>query len=406
MLIPWKAETPNYSGSTALGHFPWATLGVIAANVSVFFLTGCGNESGIRPFGLEYGNGLHPIQWVTHCFMHAGPMHLIGNMVFLWVFGMVVEGRLGWWKFLVAYLTLGLAEGAAEQSLTFLFTDGWGVGASGVIYGLLAMALVWAPETEIHCLWLVGGFGWMRSAGIEIAILWMAILYIGADFLSAGFGGFQLSTPLLHSVGALLGFALGVAMFKLNWVDCEGWDVFSVMSGRHLSGANPRSMVVPTVILMPESVSGGGDGDDSSETVAERFTRAQERFGKLLAKRHGTAALALYDRTVQITGKWPLPEQELLQFIELLSNERLFNEAARFLEEYLRRFESRAVPARLKLSQILIEHQQRPAYALRVLDELPDASSGDKYRKIRASLEQKARQMIDDGVLELQGRAW
>jgi hypothetical protein len=95
-----------------------------------------------------------------------------------------------------------------------------------------------------------------------------------------------------------------------------------------------------------------------------------------------------------------------LQLVERLCAEKQFNEAVPFLEEYLRRFEKRAVEARLKLAQLLIEHQQRPSYASRVLAELPAAGLSAPYQKLRKALERKAQAMIDDGVLELEGRAW
>ena len=64
---------------------------------------------------LEHGNGLHPAQWLTSHFAHADMMHLVGNMAFLWSFGLIVEGKLGWWKTLVTYLGVGIVHGAFTQ---------------------------------------------------------------------------------------------------------------------------------------------------------------------------------------------------------------------------------------------------------------------------------------------------
>jgi len=55
------------------------------------------------------------------------------------------------------------------------------------------------------------------SGKIQIAILWMAILYIGTDFLSAGSGGFHPSTECCTGRRCARVCAVGVAMFKLNW---------------------------------------------------------------------------------------------------------------------------------------------------------------------------------------------
>jgi membrane associated rhomboid family serine protease len=404
MLIPWNASPPNYSGQPTSNHFPWATLGLIVVNIAVFAATGMGSDESLSRWGLEYGNGLHPLQWVTRNFLHLGPVHLIGNMLFLWVFGLVIEGKLGWWKFLVVYLGLAVFQAGIEQALSFWFDHGRSVGASGVIFALLAMALVWAPDHEIHCLWIYSGFFRWGATDIEISILWMAIFYIGTNLFFAGIRGLGMSSEMLHSLGALLGLALGFIMLKLKWVDCEGWDLLTVMSGGHLRSA-----------ARPEWFRRGGSRKkkrehtseaDTPESAADRFLRNQEQFRKFLAERKGSAALALYEKTKHQTGTWELHEKELLQLVERLCAEKQFNDAVPFLEEYLRRFEKRAIEARLKLAQLLIEHQQRPSYASRVLAELPAAGLSEAYQKLRKALERKAQAMIDDGVLELEGRAW
>jgi hypothetical protein len=141
-------------------------------------------------------------------------------------------------------------------------------------------------------------------------------------------------------------------------------------------------------------------------TVEQRRMLALDAMRSLLAAKKGTAALALYHKTVHISESWELPEKELLHFAELVCDEKLWLAAVPLLENYLHRFRSRVVPVRLKLAKILIEQQQRPTYASRVLAELPREGLGEKEEKLRTSLTQKAQKMIDDGVLELEGRAW
>ncbi len=198
MLIPWTAET-------WLDRYPWATIGLIAVNSAVFFATGMGSAEGIVAWGLEFGNGLHPLQWVTSFFMHANIAHLVGNMLFLWVFGMIVEARLGWYRFLAAYLALGISAAAAAQMMTFWFDQGFAVGASAAIFALLGMALIWAPDTEIECHWIVGGFGYMRWAEVGVSVLWMAIVYIGLNAFAAWRYGFRPNSAAAHTSGVRTG---------------------------------------------------------------------------------------------------------------------------------------------------------------------------------------------------------
>src|SRR5688500_1721165 len=101
MIIPYNTDAPLY-------HRPFATIGLIAANTLAFVaLLGHPN---VESWMLALGQGLHPLQWITSLFLHDGLMHLLGNMFFLWVFGLVIEGKLGWWRFLLVYLGLGAFE--------------------------------------------------------------------------------------------------------------------------------------------------------------------------------------------------------------------------------------------------------------------------------------------------------
>ena len=137
MLIPIGTDAPVY-------HWPVVTVGLIAINTAVFFLVGQPQE-----WMLSVGDGWHPAQWVTAAFLHANAYHLIGNMLFLWAYGLVVEGKIGWWRFLITYLMIAISQHLAVQSLFGVVTGGWGndqvrhvLGASGAISGVMAIALL------------------------------------------------------------------------------------------------------------------------------------------------------------------------------------------------------------------------------------------------------------------------
>ena len=108
MMIPWGTDAPIY-------HWPIVTGAMILANVAVF--VGEVNDVVGPEWALALGDGLHPLQWLTHNFLHIGLGHLIGNVIFLWAFGIIVEGKLGALPFLALYLAIGVAHGAAVQTL-------------------------------------------------------------------------------------------------------------------------------------------------------------------------------------------------------------------------------------------------------------------------------------------------
>ena len=95
-----------------------------------------------------------PLNVFTSMFTHASWAHIIGNMLFLWIFGNNVEDALGRVRFLVFYLLSGVAAAALECAVTLSFGSAIGaaipgVGASGAIAGVLAAYLVLFPLARI-----------------------------------------------------------------------------------------------------------------------------------------------------------------------------------------------------------------------------------------------------------------
>ncbi|MCX7420485.1 MAG: rhomboid family intramembrane serine protease [Planctomycetia bacterium] len=108
MIIPIGTDAPLY-------HWPWMTLVLIGLNLVTFLATGFGHD--YDGWILSYGNGMHPIEWLAYSFFHVNGMHLLTNMFFLWGFGIVVEGKLGWWKFLTVYLGIAVLGGVLIQGV-------------------------------------------------------------------------------------------------------------------------------------------------------------------------------------------------------------------------------------------------------------------------------------------------
>ena len=149
---------------------PWVTRALVLANVAVAVVTplsGCAAtfaylEWGLVPAGLTGtgqvrvpGCGVGDVAgaWglVTHMFVHAGILHLLGNMVYLWVFGDNVEDRLGHGRFLVLYLAGGLAA-AAAQTVTGIGATVPLVGASGAVAAVLGAYLLTYPTHSVATL--------------------------------------------------------------------------------------------------------------------------------------------------------------------------------------------------------------------------------------------------------------
>ena len=125
---------------------PVITIGLILVNVAVFL--GYYPELSSTPAGLarlfdswalvpaEVLKGGDPHSLITSMFLHGGWMHLIGNMLFLWIFGDNLEDQLGHVGFLAFYLVAGLAAGFG-QILSNPASQVPMVGASGAIAGVM-----------------------------------------------------------------------------------------------------------------------------------------------------------------------------------------------------------------------------------------------------------------------------
>ena len=87
----------------------------------------------------------------TAMFMHGGWLHLLGNMLFLWIFGDNVEDRLGHAKFLVFYLLAGIAATLAQFALA-PHSNVPNVGASGAIAGVLGAYILMFPQSRVNVL--------------------------------------------------------------------------------------------------------------------------------------------------------------------------------------------------------------------------------------------------------------
>src|SRR6267142_6521484 len=147
MLIPYNTDAPIY-------HWPFATLSTIIVNALIFFTTATlpkeHQEWVSEHLALVYGHW-NPIQWLTSNYLHSDFWHIAGNMVILWGIGIIVEGKIGGWRFLLLYNLIGIFQCGVEQTLMVLAEEGGSLGASAIIYGLTAIAIVWAPRNELNC---------------------------------------------------------------------------------------------------------------------------------------------------------------------------------------------------------------------------------------------------------------
>jgi membrane associated rhomboid family serine protease len=154
MYSPWRYHR---------GALPLVTIALLAINFAVFMLVfaspnpdGLLSEYGEHPAVIARGEDLHTI--FTSMFLHVDIIHLLGNMLYLAVFGALVEQRLGHFRFILLYLVAGVGAvlfmNWVALSHYHVGAEVFGLGASGAIGGLMGACLLGFPLARIPSLFL------------------------------------------------------------------------------------------------------------------------------------------------------------------------------------------------------------------------------------------------------------
>ena len=198
-MIPLKDDNPTYSK-------PVITYSILGICVLVFILqiSSTSYQSG----KLFYSYGLIPavltghkqlpaeiamiapeLTLITSMFMHGGFMHLIGNMLYLWIFADNIEDELGPVKFICFYLLSGIA---AALTQVFLNTESTipMIGASGAIGGVLGAYIVNHPKAKVIVLIPLGFFSQIiKIPALYVLGFWFILQFINSSLSSSEGGG-------------------------------------------------------------------------------------------------------------------------------------------------------------------------------------------------------------------------
>ncbi len=208
MFIPLKDYNPTR-------RFPLITVVFIALNILIFFYQVSSPEGlqyhvfrmGAVPYEITHFTTLTevprlfpPLTLLTSMFLHGGLFHLLGNMLYLWIFGNNIEDFLGPVRFILFYVIAGLGASLVH----ILFNPGSKIpmiGASGAIAGILGAYLVLFPNARIKTLvffWIipvpaafllvVWFFGQIMNIGMSGGVAWFA--HIGGFMIGLFIIGF------------------------------------------------------------------------------------------------------------------------------------------------------------------------------------------------------------------------
>ena len=215
-MFPLKDDNPTQTK-------PIVTIALIAICICLFLYqfslshsenTFIINSFGMKPKELFLYPGLTNYSTIfSSMFLHGGFMHLIGNMLFLWIYGNNIEDAMGHIKFLLFYFVCGLAA-ALSQALVTPNSDIPMIGASGAVSGVLSAYLLLYPKARVSTLIFIFFFITVIRipAGILI-LIWFATQLINANLTDPNSPGVAW---FAHIGGFLMGILLLPFLKKKN----------------------------------------------------------------------------------------------------------------------------------------------------------------------------------------------
>ncbi|HQX84122.1 MAG TPA: rhomboid family intramembrane serine protease [Aestuariivirga sp.] len=205
MFVPLHDDTP-----LKVIRFQFVTIAIIAGNILVFLMTGAfqsetmlagvATSFGVVPSDLTtafsqnipYSPIPEPLTFLTYMFLHAGWLHLISNMLFLWVFADNIEDAFGYFAFVLFYLLCGIAGALAHVLMSPASTAPL-IGASAAVSGVIGAYMLLYPRARvwillffriplrISAIWVLGGWFLLQIFSVlttdqsaEVEVAWWA----------------------------------------------------------------------------------------------------------------------------------------------------------------------------------------------------------------------------------------
>jgi len=166
-------------------RFPVVTILIIGMNALVFLLELAGGDAFINRWSLVAADVVAGRNWITiltSMFMHAGWVHILGNMLFFWVFGPEIEDVMGPLRYLIFYLLGGLAATFAQVAVDPTSTIP-NLGASGAIAAVMGGFMITYPRDRIRTVLL---FGWFARVTVVPAIVLVGLWFLTQVFSEVG----------------------------------------------------------------------------------------------------------------------------------------------------------------------------------------------------------------------------
>jgi membrane associated rhomboid family serine protease len=374
---------------------PVANWVLIGLNVLVFVFTDyLGGSAGAQVKVFYALDAARPTlaQYISYQFLHGDIWHLLGNMLFLWIFGNPVCDRMGNIGYALFYLAGGVFSGIAFT----LSADNPIVGASGAIAAVTTAFLVLFPRIHITLLWW---FFFIFTFQVPALILIVFKMVLWDTILAPGIGSGAASNVAYsaHLGGYAFGFAVALGLVAVralprNQFDLVAlWDRWRRRTGLVSAGGGPATIARPIAVEELES-------HPLEPVPLTPIEQLREEIGAHVAARDLASATAAYIRLLALDQRQVLARPQQLEIANYLAQTREYRLAAQAYESYLTAYPGSADVAQVHLFLGLIysRYMQDPDRAITHLHQahemLPPSTQRALAEEELRAAEERARE--------------
>jgi membrane associated rhomboid family serine protease len=382
LFLPIRTDSP-------VRRLPLANYALIALNVLAYLstnllvdLAGGAEWNPKGRLALDPRN-LELAQFFTYLFVHDGLLHLLGNLLFLWLFGNSVNCKMGQAAYLLFYLASGVFAGVG-------FAVGGTspcVGSSGAIAGITTAYLVLFPRAYVTVLYWI----WFYLGTTHVQAMWLIVLKvilwdnIIAPGLEAGPGMVQVAYSA-HIAGYLFGFVTCGLLLLLRALPRDQYDILALARRAYQRQQFRAAMANPETAARAAygRVARLEAGEEPPAAPPDDITRLRGEIAELLSSRDYAAAAERYEALVARDPKQCLSRRHMLDIANQLMVMDKYPQAAAAYEKYLQAYpaEGDALQIKLLLGIIYAKYLQQYEAAQKYLrDCLSRLTNPDQVRQ-------------------------
>ena len=336
MIFPIRTDSP-------LRSTPYMNWAIIVANVAAFVVQQASPTFDDR-FALYPHDPWLPA-FLSYAFLHGNAMHIIGNMLFLYIFGNNVNDKMGHLAYLAFYLAGAVFAGVGFIALSSGYAPV--VGASGAVAAVTGAYLVLFPRATVTLVYLIFFIG-----TFELSSFWFVILFFLKDLLGLS-GGPMSSVGVAYSAhvfGTTFGFGLCFALLGAQLLPRDQFDVLALIRQwnrrrqyRDLvnQGYNPFDYGTAGAAATAGAgggffrLGGRGSGPPAPDPVAIRASELRSAISEAVGRHDMDSAAQKFLELRSVDPRQVLARQAQLDVANHLAGQQRFTEAAEAYEQFL-----------------------------------------------------------------------